>query len=148
MGVRIDKRRRQTNGALALTERQRTIALMVSSGKTNAEIAAALFITKRTVEHHIDHIRNRLGVRSRVEIIRSSPPLQMALLSGLTRYPADDLAPTPRTSRSPLQITGPFYRIPLTIASIEMAAKRRAQARHHVIAFVSAITDGRRYRCW
>ncbi len=68
MGVRIHKRRRQSNGALELTERQRTIALMISSGKTNAEIAAALFITKRTAEHHVDHIRNKLGVRSRLEI--------------------------------------------------------------------------------
>jgi len=52
----------------AFTDRQRAIALMISEGKTNAEIAAALSISKRTAEHHVDQIRNKLGVRSRVEI--------------------------------------------------------------------------------
>ena len=41
---------------------------MISSGKTNAEIATALSISKRTADDHVDHIRDKLGVRSRVEI--------------------------------------------------------------------------------
>lgn len=52
----------------SFTDHQRAIALMVSEGKTNAEIAATLSISKRTAEHHVDQIRNKLGVRSRVEI--------------------------------------------------------------------------------
>lgn len=67
MGVTFGKPR-TTNSATKLTDRQRTIALMISSGKTNAEIATALKISKRTADHHVDHIRDKLGVRSRVEI--------------------------------------------------------------------------------
>jgi DNA-binding CsgD family transcriptional regulator len=57
-----------TRKATSFTDHQRAIALMVSEGKTNAEIAGALSISKRTAEHHVDQIRNKLGVRSRVEI--------------------------------------------------------------------------------
>ncbi len=68
MGVTFGKPRTTSNSATKLTEHQRTIALMISSGKTNAEIATALSISKRTADHHVDHIRDKLGVRSRVEI--------------------------------------------------------------------------------
>ena len=64
IGLAID----QKNRAGGLSDRERTVALMVSSGKTNAEIASALTISKRTVDQHVDNIRHKLGVRSRVEI--------------------------------------------------------------------------------
>lgn len=67
MGVTFGKPRPASKSS-KLTDRQRTVALMVSSGKTNAEIANALKISKRTADHHVDHIRDKLGVRSRVEI--------------------------------------------------------------------------------
>jgi DNA-binding CsgD family transcriptional regulator len=51
-----------------LTGREQTIALMIASGKTNAEIAVDLSLSRRTIEHHVDHIRNKLGVRSRVDV--------------------------------------------------------------------------------
>ena len=68
MRVTFGKPRTTSNRAKRFTDRQRTIALMISSGKTNAEIAIALSISRRTADHHVDHIRNKLGVRSRVEI--------------------------------------------------------------------------------
>jgi DNA-binding CsgD family transcriptional regulator len=64
IGLPVDER----NPASILSDRERTVALMVSSGKTNAEVAASLTISKRTVEQHVDNIRRKLGVRSRVEI--------------------------------------------------------------------------------
>ena len=67
-GVTFGKSRTAASSATKLTDRQRTIALMVSSGKTNTEIAKALNISRRTADHHVDHIRDKLGVRSRVEI--------------------------------------------------------------------------------
>jgi len=63
-GVAVDQRSRPR----LLSDRERTVALMVSSGKTNAEIASSLSISKRTVDQHVDNIRHKLGVRSRVEI--------------------------------------------------------------------------------
>lgn len=64
IGLAIERK----NGASVLSDRERTVALMVSSGKTNAEIASSLTISKRTVDQHVDNIRRKLGVRSRVEI--------------------------------------------------------------------------------
>ncbi len=55
-------------GAGGLTRRQIEIATLVAQGLTAKEIASRLFITVRTVENHVDGIRNKLGVRSRSEI--------------------------------------------------------------------------------
>ncbi len=64
LGLAVDRKNRPS----ILSDRERTVALMVSSGKTNAEIASWLSISKRTVDQHVDNIRHKLGVRSRVEI--------------------------------------------------------------------------------
>ncbi|HUQ55057.1 helix-turn-helix transcriptional regulator [Lentzea sp.] len=53
-----------------LTPQQAQIATLVAEGATNREIAARLFLSHRTVEHHLRNIFARLGVRSRVELIR------------------------------------------------------------------------------
>jgi DNA-binding CsgD family transcriptional regulator len=51
-----------------LTETQRTVAALVASGQTNREIAAAMFVTQNTVQTHIRHIFQKLGVKSRTEL--------------------------------------------------------------------------------
>ncbi len=53
-----------------LTGQQTRIARLVAEGATNREIAARLFLSHRTVEHHLRNIFARLGVRSRVELAR------------------------------------------------------------------------------
>lgn len=53
-----------------LTAQQFQIATLVAEGATNREVAARLFISPRTVEHHLRNIFARLGVRSRVELTR------------------------------------------------------------------------------
>jgi DNA-binding NarL/FixJ family response regulator len=55
---------------LVLTPQQTQIARLVAEGATNREIAARLFLSHRTVEHHLRNIFARLGVRSRVELTR------------------------------------------------------------------------------
>jgi DNA-binding NarL/FixJ family response regulator len=52
----------------ALSSRENQIAELVAGGSTNDEIAARLRLSRRTVEAHLDHIRTKLGVRSRVEV--------------------------------------------------------------------------------
>jgi DNA-binding NarL/FixJ family response regulator len=54
----------------ALTAQQARIARLVAGGATNREIAAALFVSPRTVDHHLRNIFVRLGVRSRTELAR------------------------------------------------------------------------------
>ncbi|HEX9335450.1 MAG TPA: helix-turn-helix transcriptional regulator, partial [Pseudonocardiaceae bacterium] len=51
-----------------LTARQREISRLVADGATNREIAARLFLSTRTVEHHLRNIFVKLSVRSRVEL--------------------------------------------------------------------------------
>ncbi|TDV56490.1 helix-turn-helix transcriptional regulator [Actinophytocola oryzae] len=58
------------DGASALTPQQDKIARLVAEGATNREVAARLFLSQRTVEHHLRNIFTRLGVRSRVELAR------------------------------------------------------------------------------
>jgi len=50
---------------LPLTERERQILALVAAGKTNAEIAAILAISPRTVQKHLEHIFQKLGVETR-----------------------------------------------------------------------------------
>jgi DNA-binding CsgD family transcriptional regulator len=44
--------------------------MIVAEGATNREAAAALFVTPKTVETHLNSIYRKLGVRSRVELAR------------------------------------------------------------------------------
>jgi DNA-binding CsgD family transcriptional regulator len=53
-----------------LTAAERRVAELVASGRTNREVAAALFLGERTVASHLTHIYAKLGVRSRTELAR------------------------------------------------------------------------------
>ena len=56
--------------AEGLTAAERRVASLVAEGRTNREIAAALFLGERTVASHLTHIYAKLGVRSRTELAR------------------------------------------------------------------------------
>ena len=51
-----------------LTPRELEILRLVLAGKTNKEIAQEVFISKKTVEFHLDHIYTRIGARSRLVV--------------------------------------------------------------------------------
>jgi DNA-binding CsgD family transcriptional regulator len=53
-----------------LTAAERRVAALVGEGRTNREVAAALFLGERTVAGHLTHIYAKLGVRSRTELAR------------------------------------------------------------------------------
>ncbi|HXW77104.1 MAG TPA: LuxR C-terminal-related transcriptional regulator [Candidatus Eremiobacteraceae bacterium] len=59
-------RKREAHGVLS--EREISVALLVASGKTNAEIGELLHVSPRTVEYHLTNILGKSGLRSRVEI--------------------------------------------------------------------------------
>ena len=53
-----------------LTPTEQRIAQLVAEGKTNREVAEALFISVKTVEANLSRIFHKLGVRSRTELTR------------------------------------------------------------------------------
>ena len=52
----------------ALSDREREVATAVGAGATNAEIAAALFMSEATVKAHVSRLLNKLAVNNRVQI--------------------------------------------------------------------------------
>ena len=53
--------------SLGLTRREAEIVLWVARGKSDKEVAAALYVSPRTVQKHLEHIYRKLGVESRTE---------------------------------------------------------------------------------
>lgn len=65
------RRRRSVQYPNLLSPMQEKIAALASQGLTNAEIGGRLFISARTVDHHLSHIYGVLGINSRRELPRS-----------------------------------------------------------------------------
>jgi DNA-binding CsgD family transcriptional regulator len=52
-----------------LSARERQVARLVLEGNTYEEIGEAIFISPRTVEHHVARIRRQLGATTRSELL-------------------------------------------------------------------------------
>jgi len=61
-----------------LSPRERELVTLVAQGSTNAQIAAQLFISVRTVGSHLDRIRDKTGCRRRADLTRLA--LQVGLV--------------------------------------------------------------------
>jgi non-specific serine/threonine protein kinase len=55
-------------GAKALTRREREIAELVADGLGNRDIAERLYLSKRTVDSHVEHVFTKLGFSSRAQL--------------------------------------------------------------------------------
>jgi DNA-binding CsgD family transcriptional regulator len=62
--------RRAASGWAALTPTELRIAELVAQGRSNPDIAAELYISRRTAEAHVSHILSKLGLRSRMEVMK------------------------------------------------------------------------------
>jgi DNA-binding CsgD family transcriptional regulator len=67
------------NNPAELTSRQLEILELLAEGLTNAEIASRIFITPKTVEHHVSAILAKLGVQSRRQAAAQALSLGVAL---------------------------------------------------------------------
>jgi DNA-binding CsgD family transcriptional regulator len=81
----------------ALTPAEQRVATLVAEGKTNREVAAALFLSDRTVEGHLTHVFGKLGIRHRSEVgpalaARQTPGVAVPN-TGDTPVSAEPLAP-------------------------------------------------------
>ena len=66
------KHRQARSGWDSLTPAETKIAALVEGGLTNPEIAARLFLSRRTVATHVSHILKKLDVHSRTDIAREA----------------------------------------------------------------------------
>jgi len=66
------RRARPTTGWESLTPTELRVAHLVAQGRSNPDIAAALFLSRRTVQTHVSHILVKLAAHSRSEIAREA----------------------------------------------------------------------------
>jgi DNA-binding NarL/FixJ family response regulator len=68
--VSVENRRARgrAEGPRALTARELDVARLVVEGRPNKAVAAALFMSEKTVEHHLSRVYAKFGVRSRAEL--------------------------------------------------------------------------------
>jgi len=71
-GVPPRSRRSNRANPAGLTGRQLEVLALIGEGATNADVAERLFISEKTVDHHVSAILQKLGVRSRTEAVYAS----------------------------------------------------------------------------
>ena len=91
--------------------RERELVTLVAQGRTNAQIAAQLHISARTVSSHLDRIRDKTGCRRRDDLTR----LALSAGLGLARppelpAPAGRLTPAPAATQK--RFAGPARAAP------------------------------------
>ena len=69
----LRSRARRAGPVLDLTPRELQIAELLAEGRTTREVAAALFLSPKTVEYHLRHVYTKLDITSRAELRERLP---------------------------------------------------------------------------
>jgi len=70
-GPRV-RHRSSSNGWDSLTPTELKVVALVAKGLSNPQIAAQLFLSRRTVQTHVSHILSKLDLHSRIDIAREA----------------------------------------------------------------------------
>ncbi len=89
---------------LRLTPRERVVLARAAAGETNTAIAQALFVSPGTVRKHLEHIYDKLEVRTRTQA--AAIYTQERVVTDSTGLDAQDRADTRRTSLRPGESEG------------------------------------------
>ena len=102
-----------SGAAVSLTAREREVVALIARGRSNRDVAAALYISERTARTHVSHLLGKLGLESRI---------QLAIWAHANGFP----------SASPEEITRTASRY----ASGSLARIRRAPRPRHLSRFI------------
>lgn len=72
----------RSQGRAPLSPREHEVFALLGEGLANPEIAERLYISHRTVEHHVSRVVDKLGLRARAEAVAE------AVRRGATADPA------------------------------------------------------------
>ncbi len=75
-GVPKGPQRSTLDSPVGLTPRQTEVLELLQLGRTNNEIADELFISSRTVEHHVAAVLSKLELKSRIEVVLAATPAE------------------------------------------------------------------------
>jgi DNA-binding NarL/FixJ family response regulator len=70
-GATARPRSASLDGDEPLTSQETRVALLVAEGRSNKDVAAALFLSPKTVERHLGSVFRKRGFRSRAELARA-----------------------------------------------------------------------------
>ncbi|MGQ0575416.1 MAG: ATP-binding protein [Pseudonocardia sp.] len=93
LGSRGRRAAAAARGPSSLTAREREVVELAAGGLSAREIGAALFIGERTVEGHLARAYARLGVRSKVELVRRAAELGVRVRTAARTGPPDARQP-------------------------------------------------------
>lgn len=107
------------SGAGRLSRRELEVAALVADGLTNRDIANRLFISERTVDGHLEHIREKLEVNTRAQVAAWVARQESGIApSAAIAAPASRVVPRPRLVAHPRMWTAAALVLALLAAGV------------------------------